>query len=54
LNAATRVRGMNYSTFVDGLKKAGVELDRKQLSEIAIKDPSGFDALVAEAKGARR
>ena len=53
LNAAARVRGMNYSTLVDGLKKAGIELDRKQLSEIAIKDPAGFDALVAEARTAR-
>ena len=53
LNAAARVRGMNYSTLVDGLKKAGIELDRKQLSEIAIKDPAGFAALVAEARTAR-
>lgn len=54
VNAAARMRGMSYSQFVDGLKKAGVVLDRKQLSEIAIHDPSGFDALVSEARAARK
>ncbi|MDZ4773044.1 MAG: 50S ribosomal protein L20 [Planctomycetota bacterium] len=54
VNAAARMRGLSYSQFIDGLKKAGVTLDRKQLSEIAIHDPSGFDALVAEAKTARK
>jgi large subunit ribosomal protein L20 len=53
INAAARMRGMTYSAFVDGLKKAGVALDRKQLSEIAIHDPAGFDALVGEARSAR-
>jgi large subunit ribosomal protein L20 len=53
INAATRLRGLSYSAFVDGLKKAGIELDRKQLSEIAIHDPAGFDALVQEARSAR-
>jgi large subunit ribosomal protein L20 len=53
INAASRMRGMSYSTFVAGLKRAGVELDRKQLSELAIHDPSAFDALVEEARGAR-
>jgi large subunit ribosomal protein L20 len=54
VNAAARMRGISYSQFIDGLKKAGVVLDRKQLSEIAIHDPSGFDALVNEAKSARK
>ena len=53
INAAARMRGMSYSHLVDGLKKAGVELDRKQLSELAIHDPKAFDALVEEAKTAR-
>ncbi|MBI5361658.1 MAG: 50S ribosomal protein L20 [Planctomycetes bacterium] len=54
INAATRMRGMNYSTFIDGLKKANIDLDRKQLSELAIHDPKAFDALVSEARGARK
>lgn len=54
LNAASRVRGMTYSQLIDGLKKANVTLDRKQLSEMAIHDPSGFDAIVQEAKSARK
>ena len=43
---------MNYSTFMNGLKKAGVELNRKMLSEMAINDPKSFEALVATAKAA--
>jgi large subunit ribosomal protein L20 len=54
LNAAARVRGMSYSHLIDGLKKANVTLDRKQLSEIAIHDPAAFDPLVTTAKGARK
>ncbi len=53
INAATRMRGMTYSHFVDGLKKAGVNLNRKQLSELAIHDPRAFEALVEEARTAR-
>jgi large subunit ribosomal protein L20 len=53
ISAATRMRGMSYSHFVDGLKKAGVTLDRKQLAELAIHDPGAFDALVERARGAR-
>ena len=52
INAATRLNGMSYSRFMDGLKKAGVELDRKVLSDIAITDPKGFTALVEKAKAA--
>jgi large subunit ribosomal protein L20 len=54
LNAAARVRGISYSQFIDGLKKANITLDRKQLSEIAIHDPKGFDAIVNEARAARK
>ena len=50
INAAARMRGMRYSTFMNGLKLAGIELNRKQLSELAIHDPVAFDAIVEEAK----
>jgi large subunit ribosomal protein L20 len=53
VNAAARMRGVSYSVFIDGLKKAGIDLNRKQLSEIAIHDPAAFDALVNEARSAR-
>ena len=52
INAAVRERGMRYSEFVHGLKKAGIELDRKSLSEMAISDPTGFDQVVQEVKDA--
>jgi len=52
INAAARINGMSYSRFMDGLNKAGVELDRKVLSDIAITDPKGFTALVEKAKAA--
>jgi hypothetical protein len=50
---ACEMRGMIYSQFIDGLNKAGITLNRKQLSEVAIHDPAAFDALVNEAKSAR-
>ena len=50
INAAARARGMLYSRFIAGLKKAGVTLDRKSLSELAIREPRAFDALVALTK----
>jgi large subunit ribosomal protein L20 len=53
INAAARMRGMNYSLFIAGLKKADINLNRKQLSELAIHEPAVFDALVEEAKAAR-
>ncbi len=53
INAAARMRGMTYSHFVDGLKKAGIDLNRKQLSELAIHDPRAFETLVEEARTAR-
>ena len=46
------MNGMNYSTFMNGLKKAGVTLNRKMLSEIAINDAAAFTALVEKAKAA--
>lgn len=52
LNAATRERGLRYSEFIHGLRKSGIELDRKSLSEMAIDDPSAFDAIVAQVKEA--
>ena len=52
INAATRQRGMTYSRFMNGLKKADITLNRKQLSELAIHDPKAFDAICDAAKGA--
>jgi large subunit ribosomal protein L20 len=50
INAAARANGMTYNRFVQGLKAAGVEVDRKNLSELAISDPTAFAALVDLAK----
>ena len=52
ISAAAKANGMNYSTFMNGLKKAGIALNRKMLSEIAIADPAAFTALVEKAKAA--
>ena len=52
ISAGCKQNGMNYSTFMNGLKKAGVTLNRKMLSEIAIADPAAFTALVDQAKAA--
>ena len=52
INNAVRPLGMNYSSFMNGLKKSGVELNRKMLSELAIHDPQSFAALVETAKKA--
>ena len=52
INAATRAEGMSYSVFMAGLIRAGVTLNRKMLSEIAIQDPAGFKAIVDIAKKA--
>jgi large subunit ribosomal protein L20 len=48
INAAVRERGLRYSTFVHGLQKANIELDRKMLSEMAIHDPAAFDVVVEQ------
>ena len=50
INAATRMNGLSYSKFMYGLKLAGVEVNRKMLSEMAIADPAGFTALAELAK----
>ena len=52
INAATRAEGLSYSLFIAGLTKAGVIINRKMLSEIAIRDPEGFKQLVEIAKKA--
>jgi large subunit ribosomal protein L20 len=52
LSAACRQRGIRYSQFINGCKKANILLNRKMLSEIAIADPAGFDAIVEAAKAA--
>ncbi len=52
INAACRMRGLRYSTFVAGLKKANIELDRKMLAEMAVADAAGFDAVVEKVKEA--
>ena len=52
ISAACKMNGMNYSTFMNGLKKAGIDLNRKMLAEIAVADQEAFTALVATAKAA--
>ena len=52
ISAACKMNGMNYSTFMNGLKKAGIDLNRKSLSEIAIADSAAFAKLVETAKSA--
>ena len=52
INAATRAEGISYSAFIAGLTRAGVTLNRKMMSEIAIQDPAGFKQLVELAKNA--
>ena len=52
INAAVREHGLTYGRFIDGLNKAGIEVDRKVLSDLAIHEPQAFAALVAQAKSA--
>ncbi|MBA3644923.1 MAG: 50S ribosomal protein L20 [Gemmatimonadaceae bacterium] len=52
INAGARLHDMSYSVFMNGLKKAGIEVDRKVLSDIAINDPSAFQALAEKARSA--
>ena len=52
IGAATKLNGLSYSRFINGLNKAGVRLDRKVLAEIAVRDETGFAALVEQAKAA--
>ena len=50
ISAACKMNGINYSSFINGLKKSGIVLNRKMLSEIAISDPKGFEQLVQKIK----
>ncbi len=52
ISAGCKANGMNYSTFMNGLKKAGITMNRKMLSEIAINDPAAFTAICEKAKQA--
>ena len=52
ISAACKLNGINYSQFMNGVKKSGISLNRKMLSEIAINDPAGFTAIVEKAKAA--
>ena len=52
INAAVREEGLTYSRFISGLVKAGIELDRKVMADIAMNQPDAFKGLVAQAKGA--
>jgi large subunit ribosomal protein L20 len=52
ISAGCKQNGMNYSTFMNGLKKAGITMNRKMLSEIAISDPAAFTAICEKAKQA--
>ncbi|MBV9880955.1 MAG: 50S ribosomal protein L20 [Gemmatirosa sp.] len=53
INAAANQHGMNYSTFIDGLKRAGIEIDRKVLADIAVRDPQAFEAIANQVRSAR-
>ena len=52
INAAAHLNGMSYSVFIDGLKKAGIEIDRKILADIAVRDPQAFSAIADQARNA--
>ncbi len=52
INAASRMHGLRYSEFIAGLIKSQIELDRKQLAEMAVNDPAGFETVVASVKQA--
>ncbi len=53
ISAQAKACGMNYSTFMNGLKKAGIELNRKMLAELAVNDKEAFAALAQQAKNAK-
>ena len=52
INAAARQHDMSYNVFIAGLKKAGIEIDRKVLADIAVRDPQGFGAIADQARAA--
>ena len=51
VNAASRAHGLNYNQFMDGLKKSGIEINRKMLADMAVREPEAFTNLVTLAKG---
>ena len=53
INAAVREHGLTYAVFIDGLRFAGIEVDRKVLADIAVRDAAGFQVLVEKARAAR-
>ncbi len=53
INAATRLNGMSYSVFMNGLKKQNINLNRKMLADLAVNDPAGFAKLVEQVKNAK-
>ena len=52
ISAAAKMNGMNYSTFMNGMKKAGIQMNRKMLAEVAVSDPAAFTTLAEKAKSA--
>ena len=52
ISAACKMNGMNYSSFMNGLNKAGIEINRKMLADLAVNDPKGFETLVKAAQKA--
>lgn len=52
INAATRQHGLSYSRFINGLKLAGIDMDRKQLADLAVRDAQAFELIVTQVKGA--
>ncbi|HEX9564706.1 MAG TPA: 50S ribosomal protein L20 [Gemmatimonadaceae bacterium] len=52
INAAARMNDLSYSTFMNGLRKAGIEIDRKMLADLAVRDEAAFTELATAAKGA--
>lgn len=52
ISAAARLHGLNYSRFINGLKLAGVEIDRKSLAELAVREPEAFEGIAERAKAA--
>lgn len=52
INAAARLNGMSYSTLINGLNRAGINLDRKVLADMAVRDPAAFSQVVAQAQAA--
>ena len=52
INAAAHLNGMSYSVFIDGLKKAGIEIDRKILADIAVRDPQAFEVIAGQVRQA--